>query len=338
MDKTDKPKFETLPADEWLSRHNSPNYVSASMVPSILGMNKWCSAFTLHQRLTGHLPLDNRDKFAMRLGHHMEPFLAEEYSRETGHHVEDPGDTAIVSHPDLPWFYATLDRIALNRYWGAIELKTTKVFTEAAKDWRTSEPPLAVQAQIQAQLLLSGLTWGALVGCILGQDGIINARVTPHARFQEIILSAVQEFKWRLDNDRAPAIDGSDSTSEAVKEIAGVATADEVVADPEIHETAAEVLAELFEAKQNEAAWKDKRQTCENRFTDWIGNHAGMQFGSFVVKRPNVTRAPSITIPLKGLPPEEVDVIQRDIEELALDYKLTPASTYRRFYWPKEGS
>lgn len=330
-----KPTFQLLAPTEWIAMHRSPKYISASQIPAILGVSRHTSAFALHQRLTGHLPPDNYDSFDTRLGHHMEPFLAHEYMLLTGRPVEDPGDTAILTHPDLPYLYCTIDRIAFDgAAWGDLEMKTLKAYLREAKEWRSGDPPLAAQAQVQTQLLISGLTWAALVGCIHGEGKVTIVDIKPHAKMQEIILAAVQEFKWRLERDIAPAIDGSKSTRNAVEELAGSVRGEILDAPEDLEETMRITLEERREAVRNRDAWADKVNACESKFVDWIGNAEGIRVNGSVIKRPQYVRAAKLSIPLKGYDSNDVQAIEKDLSDLDIGYKVSGASTYRRFYWP----
>lgn len=78
--------------------------ITASMVPQIIGVSPWGSAYDLWLELTGR-KAGKVSNFAMQRGIDMEPAARAAYTVETGIEVRD----ICVEHPTIPWVAASLD-------------------------------------------------------------------------------------------------------------------------------------------------------------------------------------------------------------------------------------
>ncbi len=216
-----KRRFPIDTKQEWLAERKKG--IGASEVPTILGLNKWTSAFTLYMRKTGQMdPPD--ETIPMRVGHAIEPFIAELYAEATERQVWDPGDYALVRHPDYPWLFCTVDRLAYEKgepiepqgRWednGAVELKNMSAYR--AHEWKDDESPLPFSVQNQIQMACLGLKWGSVAG-LIGNTTFKHFDFMRQDALIKKIIGQLEEFWDRVQNRDAPVADGSDSTAHTI--------------------------------------------------------------------------------------------------------------------------
>ena len=208
-------KFEEYAREDWLGLHRTPGIITASMVPTILGLNKYESPFSLWQKLKGLMPWGD-ESFRMRSGHGLEPIIADEYTAQTGRELRDPGEYAIVRHPDLDWLLSTIDRVAVNGVPRDVELKSTEIFSEAAAFWRTKGIPIENQVQVQAQLSCLGWEHGS-VAAMIGLSSVVCVDVVRSDDFIATMLNSLDEFRDMLITETPPPVGGSEPDTEALK-------------------------------------------------------------------------------------------------------------------------
>jgi predicted phage-related endonuclease len=94
---------------------------------------------------------------------------------------------------------------------GALELKNVDmVQTLRGRAW-DGEPPIHVQLQLQAQLLATGFTWGAIAWLVGGNElRILRHRARP--AIQAEIAKRARAFWQSITDDQPPQPDGSDAT------------------------------------------------------------------------------------------------------------------------------
>jgi len=302
-----------LTKDGWLELHRMPSIITASQIPTILGLNSYCSPFTLYQYLVGNIPWPD-DSLAMRLGHMLEPVLDRLYQEATGRVTEDPGEYTMFRHPEHAWLFCTPDRLTweANRS-GDLQLKTTGEFN--ARRWKDG-PPLEAQVQTQFEMAILGLEWGSLAG-LVGNREFKYFDFERNDRFIKAALGKIREFHERLQNNDPPPVDSSQSTADALKAM-----------HPDDNGTTVFVsgLGSLFtELEKREEAKKKAEEGCkeiENQIRAAIGEAT---FGEDAYMRMSLktqTRPGSIRCDLTH------DVKSR-LDQAGIAYKITKPSTYR---------
>lgn len=100
---------------------------------------------------------------------------------------------------------------------GCLEAKNVDWLQHKQK-WVDDEPPLHILLQLQEQLAATGYTWGAVVALVGGNDLRIYRY---HARPALIadIRKRVTAFWQSIADNKPPAIDGSDSSFYALREL-----------------------------------------------------------------------------------------------------------------------
>lgn len=195
---------------DWLASRQG--CIGASEVATILGGNPHKSPHAFWCQKAGLLPPDDTN-LAMRRGHHMEPFIADLYTETTGNAVYDPGDFTVWSHPDMPYFRCTPDRLRVSDGL-PVELKDIGHYiTQQVRE--DGEPPITYQAQVQAQIAILGAEQADLACFMDGRDFEVF-RVQRNDRFIKAMLAEVAEFYERLQNGDPPPVDGHPSTAAAI--------------------------------------------------------------------------------------------------------------------------
>jgi len=322
-----------LDQDEWERRHRCDEWLTASMVSSILGYNEWESPFALFNRLRGFTsPPTEEQEFRFAVGHHMEPLLGEWYTRRTGRPIIDPGPYAVAVHPDMPYFMASPDLVTMNGQAGLVECKTTEVWTSDAEAWKDGKPPLRVQCQLQAQLACTGLTWGSLVGMVgLGQ--FFHVDVERNEDFIAAMLECVEDFKGRLETNDPPPVDGNPSTREALKKLFPEDDGstvdldfDEARAHWEFQRELKETLADLDRALEGHKNW----------FFQQIGDARIGMAGANKFTLATIKRSPTLTVKLGDASIYAITRLVEALDELGYDSTVSEPEPYRQLYPPKK--
>ncbi|HLP97636.1 MAG TPA: YqaJ viral recombinase family protein [Sideroxyarcus sp.] len=189
--------------------------IGGSEVGTILGLNKWESAFTLWCKKTGRIEGNIPVSEAMEWGSRLEPVILDKWREE---HVfvnciEQPGT---YCHPDHPWMIANPDAIYTDPtgdWKGIIEVKTAQF----EDDWADGVPR-HYEAQVQWYLQILGLEHAYVVALFHG-NRYREFEVHANPLAQEAALDAASVFWACVVNDMQPDFDGSMSTYQTVRTI-----------------------------------------------------------------------------------------------------------------------
>lgn len=199
-----------MPHEEWLEHRRKS--IGGSDASAIIGMNKYCSAYTVWADKLGKLP-PKEDNEAMRLGRDLEDYVAKRFTEETGKKVRRENN--ILINPDIPFAHANVDRMIVGEDAG-FEAKTTSALN--TKKFKNGEYPENYYVQCVHYLAVTGCQRWYLGVLVLGigfkwfvierDEGEIEALMKSEADFWEYVKSG-----------EAPMTDGSDSTSETLRTI-----------------------------------------------------------------------------------------------------------------------
>lgn len=190
--------------------------IGASEVAAVLGLDAFSSPVMVWARKTGRLKGDSTQR--MRNGSRMEDGFLQAYCEEVGRKARraqellaDPEQPRLMATPDIfdegPSDEPGLDDSESIRRFRAFAAEVSGVGVVDTKFTRQEpwgeEAPLYYQLQIQAQLAVTGLSWGA-VAAMHGNE----IWVYPLARHEKVIArirDAVGRF-WRdyVERDREP--------------------------------------------------------------------------------------------------------------------------------------
>lgn len=258
-------------------------HIGASEVATILGLNKFQSAYHLWAVKTGKLQPDDENR-AMRLGKNLEGLLSECHKAKYPKlEVHDPGDFTVFPHPAFPWLTCTPDRIVSDDSTEfPYEMKTLSEYR--AKEM-ADEPLIEHQVQLQVQMAILDSDTGR-IGAAIRNEAMLDAlsryhkgdadwaqdiddfyRVFDYERNDRLInamIPKLQEFHGRVMSDDPPPVDNTESTAITLAALhpddngETVAFGDDVIA----------AANRLEQVKAEQKALDTERTGCENIIKD----------------------------------------------------------------------
>lgn len=199
-----------MPHEEWLDHRRQR--IGGSDASAILGMNKWCSPYTVWADKLGKLP-PKEDNEAMRLGRDLEEYVAKRFTEATGKKVRRENN--ILINPDIPFAHANVDRMIIGEDAG-LECKTTSVMN--LKKFKNGEYPENYYVQIVHYLMVTGCERWYLGVLILGVEfkWFVIERDEDEI---EALRKSEEEFWSYVKSQQPPMADGSDSTSDTLSKV-----------------------------------------------------------------------------------------------------------------------
>lgn len=203
--------------DAWLAARRQ--FIGASEAAAVCGLDPYMSAYALWAEKSGRIVdehgSDGDISEAAYWGNTLEPLIANRYAEETGLALKDYGRTTLM-RGDHPHVVATLDReILAPGAHGVLEIKAPGFLQ---RDNWVDGPPERHVIQLQAQLAVTGLSWGAIAALIGGQDFRIY-RVDRDQELIDLVLERVDEFMKCVREDMPPKPDGSEATARVLKRL-----------------------------------------------------------------------------------------------------------------------
>jgi putative phage-type endonuclease len=248
----------------WLEQRR--HGIGASDVAVILGLSTFKSPYALWAEKTGMAAEPDESQEHLRWGLLLEPAIADEYSAQTGRRLIDHGRYAVRQHPSEP-LLCTLDREIEpidDRGPGSLEIKTGSAFQSS--DW-DDELPLRVQVQLQAQLAVTGWSWGS-IAVLVGGNSFRHVDVRRNDAFiNEVLLPRCRDFWRRVESMEAPEVDGSEHTARTIALLYPKESGETVALPAE----AAEWDRAYVDAAAAEKAAKARKDEASNRIKAAIG-------------------------------------------------------------------
>jgi putative phage-type endonuclease len=199
-----------MPHEEWL-KHRQKS-IGGSDASAILGMNTYCSPYTVWADKLGKLP-PKEDNEAMRLGRDLEDYVAKRFTEKTGKRVRR--ENSIITNPDYPYAHANVDRMVVGEDAG-LECKTTSAMN--LKRFKNGEYPENYYVQCVHYLMVTGAKRWYLGVLILGVE--FRDFVIERDEGEIAALAKSEEAFWEyVKNNTPPETDGLESTSETLTTI-----------------------------------------------------------------------------------------------------------------------
>lgn len=206
--------------------------VGASESPALLAMEVeiddgtvFSSPYSLWCQKRKLIPApDLSDNDAVQSGRHLEVGILNWYrEKRKGLHSLQPWDqTARVHHPRLKFWRCTPDALAYQSYDGG-EPELTVVNAKNVSEWMKSRwldnagGYIPYQVQLQCEMAILGIKRGTLAVNIGGQK-LVWFDHTLDEKFAANMERVVTDF-WKLvEEDKAPSIDGTQYTADALSE------------------------------------------------------------------------------------------------------------------------
>lgn len=186
--------------NEWLAKRLTA--VGASEVAALFNVHPYLTRLGLWARKTHRLP-ETEETRLMRLGTKLEGVVAEEYQIDTGRNVQQP-DPPWLRMRDVP-LACTPDRLIHDvpdrpNHPAPLQIKTTNAHKAHAWD---DGPPLWIQMQCQAEMLVLGSSWGSYAVLIGGAD-FKWGDLERHEDFCEVLCEKANEFWSYVVTDQPP--------------------------------------------------------------------------------------------------------------------------------------
>ncbi len=148
------------------------NYIGGSDAAAVLGMSRWSTPIELWSEKAGIVtPEDISKKMYIRLGHKLEPVVAELFEEETGKKLRMVNQT--IYHKKYPFLAVNLDRRVVGED-AFVELK--KCASWKRKEWENEEIPHEYLIQVQHGLMVTGDAY-AYTGVLIGAEDFAWQRV-----------------------------------------------------------------------------------------------------------------------------------------------------------------
>lgn len=186
--------------ERWLAERQMS--IGSSEAAAAIGISPWETPLHLYLRKTGATP-PVEETPAMRWGTLLEPVIAEEYARVTGHHFI--AAQKFLRSLDRSWMTATLDRLRDDGR--LVELKT--VGARSASQWGdpgSDEVPVHYLIQVHHQMIVAGAEVTDVAALIAGQE----MRIFTIHRDDDVAAQIVEreaEFWSRVERRDPPPVD-----------------------------------------------------------------------------------------------------------------------------------
>lgn len=210
-----KVSTKDMPHEEWLERRRKS--IGGSDAGAVLGLNKYTSPYALWAEKTGAvIPDDISDKESVRLGNDLEEYVAQRWMEATGKKLRK--DNHIYTNTDYPFAHANIDRAVVGEKAG-FEAKTTSSW-DIVQQCREGNYPDTWYTQMVHYMMVTGLERWYLGVLCLGK-GFYEFTIE-RDEAEIAALAAEEERFWNhVVTNTPPALDGAESTTEALTVILG---------------------------------------------------------------------------------------------------------------------
>jgi predicted phage-related endonuclease len=149
------------------------------------------------------------------MGLELQPFVAEFFARKFDAIIQHWPEFTIATSLEHPWLGATPDFLCQMEDrpgWGVGDCKTWSEFDR--RSWAEGVP-LAIQVQVQHQMLVTGAEW-AVVPCLFGCHSVSVTAVDRDNAFLAALIPVLRDFWTLVELRQAPPPDGSSEASVAL--------------------------------------------------------------------------------------------------------------------------
>ncbi|WP_270789893.1 YqaJ viral recombinase family protein [Enterococcus diestrammenae] len=246
--------------DEWLLDRRRG--IGGSDVSTILGLNKWKSAYQLWLEKTGQVELDHTNSEPAYWGNVLEEVVAKEFQERTGLKVRRRNQ--VFEHPLHPFLRANIDRDVVGEK-AILECKTANQYL--AKEWEGDEIPISYLCQVQHYMNVMNYDH-AYIAVLIGGQKFIWKRIERDQKLIDMITERLVEF-WETNiiEGVEPPIDGSKAASDFLNERYSEEGKEEV----RLPESFDELIRYRDEMKESEKIIKEEIAQLENRIKSEMG-------------------------------------------------------------------
>lgn len=271
-------KIPTKDMSEEIWRESRRQSVGGSDAATVLGLNPYASPYSLWAEKTGAvIPEDISMKEPVRLGHVLEPYVAQRFTEITGKRVRR--ENYILKNADYPWAHANVDRLVIGEKAG-LECKTTSALN--LSKFKNGEYPANYYCQCMHYLAVTGLERWYLAVLIGNQE----VRIFVIERDDEEIaalMDAERRFWERVESGQAPPVDGSEATADTLSNLYSD-DGSQVDLTPVCGN-----IREYLSLKAEMKALEEKMSAAANSIKEYMGNASRGTYGDISVSWKNVS-------------------------------------------------
>jgi putative phage-type endonuclease len=277
--------------------------IGGSEAGIIAGLNPWKSPYELWLEKTGQAePPALEDNERIYWGNVLEDTVAKEFTKRTGKKVQRRG---LMQSNAYPFITASVDRLVTGEPAG-LECKTTSAYN--VKQWADGQTPPSYYCQCQHYMLVTGAPYWYIAVLIGGQQYEYR-KIERDNEDIAALLEMEQDF-WQHVTDRTPpAIDGTDSCTNAIREKFKGGNAEPVT----LPSTAAALIESYDALKQAEKDAKAQRQKVENELCTMLGDNESGYIGERLISWKS--HAGRITLDTKQLKSDLPDIYEKYAKE-----------------------
>ena len=197
--------------DEWLELRKRG--IGGSDSAAIVGLDRYRSPFDVYADKLGLRP-EIPDNEAMRQGRDLEQYVAERFMEATGKKVRRRN--AVLQHPEHHWMLANIDRWVVGENAG-FEAKTTSVLNRTK--FAQGEYPPNYYVQCMHYMAVTGADRWYLAVLVLNKAFYVFTIERDEAEIQALIDAEKDFWENHVLKQIPPAPDGTESTSELIKQL-----------------------------------------------------------------------------------------------------------------------
>lgn len=270
-------KVSTKDREDWKAlRHK---YIGGSDAAAVVGLNPYCSPFSLWAEKTGKVP-GFGGNLATEVGSFLEEFVAKKFEQETGKKVRRINQS--ILNDDYPFAIANIDRDVVGEDAG-LEIKTTSEMN--TRKFKNGEYPANYYCQCMHYMAMTGKKKWYLAVLIGNRDFKIFEIERDEGEI-EALMEAERKFWHYVETDTAPPTDGSEATTEAIGNVFKESGGGAINLFGFEHELQ---QIKLLDAQiKNLQTLKDE---CANRIKAFMGDSSHGESGGFKVSWANQTRS-----------------------------------------------
>jgi len=200
--------------DDWAEKHKITNgLLGANGSCAVMGKNKYDSAISMFALATGRKESEDISGVeAVKWGLRLEDPIAQAWAEETGKEIVRCGDLRVSKK--VPWACSTPDYEVAGEN---ADLQIKNVNAWAADDFEDGIPDW-LYWNLQHEMLVSGHTH-IYYACLLGGNNLKHGQVERDANAIAAIITTGSDFWARVQRDDPPLPDGSDASTEAIKDL-----------------------------------------------------------------------------------------------------------------------
>lgn len=197
--------------DEWLKLRRG--FIGGSDAAAVIGLDDYKSPYSLWAEKTGRVP-EFDGNITTRVGSYLEELVAKMFSEETGKVVRRKN--RMLVNDDYPFACADLDRVVVGEK-ALLECKTTTSFP-VMRQVKGGEYPDRWYCQMTHYLGVTGYDRAYLAVLINCRDFKVFSLERDEAEIAAL-MDAERDFCRMVEEDRPPAVDGSQATTETLETI-----------------------------------------------------------------------------------------------------------------------